>query len=262
MKWIEVKPEEVSKLATETDVILVPIGCIESHGPHMPSGADGYMAEAVAVEAAKIEKALVFPTLYMNVCCAGKPLPGVEFQLKAPTVSFPFNLMTDIIKQIAMEAARLGFPKVLCVAGHAPTRGPLVAAQSEIQEEAQALHAMGKAVPILFWTDLWALCSQTGKELGLDIEHAGGWETALTAAAVPEFVDLEMAKELPPNEDFPSTIKGLTYVHNWPKTAPNGYQGRPGDATVELGKKSLKAGAEALANLIKSLREYDISRDI
>ncbi len=57
----------------------------------MPSGADEYVAERIAVEAAKKEKSIVFPTLFLDSCSPNKSLPSVKFQLMDPFISFPPN---------------------------------------------------------------------------------------------------------------------------------------------------------------------------
>lgn len=262
MKWLELTAPQVKELVHETDVVLLPIGSIESHGPHMPSGADGYVAERIAVEAARIEKAIVFPTLFLNSCSPGKPLPGVEFELRDPFISFPPSLVSLIVRQICLEVARVGFKKVLCIGGHGPTSIPLNSLQFELQEEAQSLARMGRAVPLVFWVDVWGLCGDAGKALGLGTEHGGAWETSLTAACVPGLVDLEKARSLDPYLVPPRKVQGVHYTHNWPKEAPRGYQGRPCDATLEAGEKILKTAVERLAGMIRELKGYNVGCDI
>lgn len=262
MKWLEISAPQVAQVAQRSPVVLLPIGSIESHGPHMPSGADGYVAERIAVEAAKIEEALVFPTLFLNACSPGKPLPGVEFELNDPFISFPPSLVAAIIKQICLEVGRIGFTKVIAIGGHGPTSISLNFVQFELQEEAKALVAMGQPVPLLFWLDPWSLCIDASRTLGLGTEHGGAGETALTAAAVPELVDLNKARELEPHVSEPLRVKGLRYSHNWPKQAPGGYHGRPADATLEAGEEILNTAIGRLAGIIKQVKEYDVIRDV
>ena len=62
-KWHEMSGPEVAALAEETDVAILPIGCVEMHGPHLPMGTDILMAHHLAVQAAQREPVMVGPRI-------------------------------------------------------------------------------------------------------------------------------------------------------------------------------------------------------
>jgi len=262
MKWIEIPAPQVSKLAKELQVVLLPMGSIESHGPHMPSGVDAYTSEGLALEAAKIEKAVVLPPLFYNAESPGKTLPGSNLPYGDAFISFPPSLVKAILRQLCLEVARIGFSKMLVVAAHGPSQVSLNLLQYELQEEALALERTGEKAPIVTWLWIGSLTDEAAREVGLDTHHGGGAETALTAACAPGLVDLEMARTLAPYDPQPQTIPGLRYIHNWQRTAPYGYQGDPAAATIEKGKYILEAGAKKLAALIRRFKEYDLGKDV
>ncbi len=66
-KWHELAGPEVAALARETNVAIIPVGCVEMHGVHTPTGADGIEAEGIAELIAQREPAIIMPTLYYNI---------------------------------------------------------------------------------------------------------------------------------------------------------------------------------------------------
>ena len=66
-KWHEMSGPAVAALAEETDVAILPIGCVEMHGPHLPTGTDAIQAEGMAELIAEWESAIILPTLYLNL---------------------------------------------------------------------------------------------------------------------------------------------------------------------------------------------------
>ena len=52
LHWERMSGPEVAALAGRTNVALVPLGCMEMHGPHLPTGTDGYHALATCERAA------------------------------------------------------------------------------------------------------------------------------------------------------------------------------------------------------------------
>ncbi|MEM3615123.1 MAG: creatininase family protein [Candidatus Methanomethylicia archaeon] len=60
ISWVEVK----EALENGFDTVIVPIGSIEQHGPHLPLGTDTFISEVLAVRIAeKLSKTLVTPPI-------------------------------------------------------------------------------------------------------------------------------------------------------------------------------------------------------
>lgn len=91
-------------------VCVVPIGCLEKHGPHSPVGTDTIIATNCCIQAAELEPVVVFPTMYF-----GEKSGAGEF---AGTVIFSLETRWHIFRETCNEIYRNGFKKILFVNGH------------------------------------------------------------------------------------------------------------------------------------------------
>ena len=71
MSW-----SEFDQRRKETDTILIPTGAVEIYGPHLPMGADGIAAMAIAERVASRTGALVAPLLPLGESSALTCFPG------------------------------------------------------------------------------------------------------------------------------------------------------------------------------------------
>ena len=78
-------PEIAAALARSPRVIL-PMGSVEQHGPHLPTGTDFFAATAIALEVAGHLDALVLPLCPLGVTPMHMPYPGtVSTERYAPS---------------------------------------------------------------------------------------------------------------------------------------------------------------------------------
>ena len=62
MLWENLREEEFENVIKESKgVCIVPIGCLEKHGQHLPVGTDYIEAMTIVKAAAEIEDAVIFP---------------------------------------------------------------------------------------------------------------------------------------------------------------------------------------------------------
>jgi hypothetical protein len=62
MQWENLSTTKLMKAREETGgVCIVPIGCMEKHGTHMPAGTDIFTVRRTVIDAVKIEPAVLFP---------------------------------------------------------------------------------------------------------------------------------------------------------------------------------------------------------
>ncbi|MBQ2877239.1 MAG: creatininase family protein [Clostridia bacterium] len=111
MLWEELRQDEF-KPAVEAAgrVCLLPIGCVESHGIHLPLACDVMHVYHQCKLAAEKESAVVFPPLYFGEKSGAGEHPG--------TIIFPEILIHQILEQCCKEIYRNGFKKILIVSGH------------------------------------------------------------------------------------------------------------------------------------------------
>lgn len=91
-------------------VCVVPIGCLEKHGPHSALGTDTIIAGNICRRAAELEPVVVFPTMYFGDKTGCGEFPG--------TVIFSLETRWHIFRETCNEIYRNGFKKILFVNGH------------------------------------------------------------------------------------------------------------------------------------------------
>ena len=111
MLWENLREEEFDgALEASGCVCVVPIGCLEMHGQHLPVGTDTQTCYHIAKEAAKIEPVVVFPGQYFG------SVPGLQAYKGAIDLSLELRLR--ILEELCSEIARNGFKKILLLNGH------------------------------------------------------------------------------------------------------------------------------------------------
>lgn len=51
--WEQLRAPELKKLAEKNAVVMIPMGAVEQHGPHLPVATDTILAQWIAERAAK-----------------------------------------------------------------------------------------------------------------------------------------------------------------------------------------------------------------
>lgn len=114
-------------METSKGVCIVPIGCLEKHGPHSPLGTDTIIAGETARRAAEIEPAVVFPTMFF-----GDKSGASQFQ---GTVIFSLETRWHIFRETCNAIHRNGFKKILFINGHGGNNDMLGAFTRAMMEE-------------------------------------------------------------------------------------------------------------------------------
>ena len=111
MKWEYLREEEFSSAIEKSKgVCVLPVGCLEKHGQHLPVGTDSILATQIVNRAAEREEVCVFPTMHF-----GEKTGSGEFK---GTVIFSRELRQRILEETCNEIARNGFRKILLFNGH------------------------------------------------------------------------------------------------------------------------------------------------
>jgi creatinine amidohydrolase len=125
--WLqEITWEDVADYLKQDDIIIIPVGSTEQHGPAGPLGVDSYAAIALAEDAAKKAGVLVTPPMWFGDSPHHLDFPG--------TISLRPETLTAVIKDVVRSLARNGFKKLVIVNGH---KGANLAA---LQTACRSLH--------------------------------------------------------------------------------------------------------------------------
>jgi creatinine amidohydrolase len=207
--------------------VLVPLGALEQHGPHLPVGTDAFLAEAVCVRAAgrAARDVLVAPALWSGFSPHHMGF-GATVTLRPETL---LALLRDVVASIATWC-----DAVLVVNGHGGNRGPLTTLGLEDGP------VRGASYWELIGPELAELCGADHGSPG----HAGQMETSLMLAVAPELVRAPTAFE--PVDPANTALLAV-------ELGPSGVIGDPTAASAELGRALLDAAADALARLVDAL---------
>jgi len=233
---------EVAALDRARAVALLPVGAVEAHGPHLPLGTDGILAEAMAEAAARRLAArglipLLLPTLPYTAAPFAEAFPG--------TLSVPPAAIAAIVAGIGRALADWGVPVLAIANAHLDP-----AHLSSLHAAAEELRAEGR--PAVAFPDLtrkpWAL--RLGEEFRSGACHAGRFEGSIVLAARPDLVRDDVRCSLPEN---PSSLSrairaGLTTFAE--AGAPDAYFGAPAEATREEGEATIEVLGEILEEAV------------
>jgi creatinine amidohydrolase len=213
-------PEFRKLIKSKKPTIIIPVGSIEQHGPHLPISTDSDIVTEIASRLAKKCGFIVFPTISYGVSLEHEPL----FNL-----SLKENNLRKILDDIITSLGKNHIKKIIILNGH---HGNL-----------QVLNRIGmEGVSKLSY---WHFMKH-------EFDHAGFVETSLMLA-ISNKVKMKKAKkglitkEL--SEKEKKRISNLsTKTGGFPKVTKNGVWGDPTGATKKDGQKFL---AEIVRNLAK-----------
>lgn len=128
MLWEDLRCEQFEEaVKISKGVCVVPIGCLEKHGPHSPLGTDTIIATGIATKAAELEPVVVFPTMYFGDKSGAGEFPG--------TVIFSLETRWHIFRETCNEIHRNGFSKILFLNGHGGNKDMLGAFTRAMMKE-------------------------------------------------------------------------------------------------------------------------------
>lgn len=214
-------------------LVIVPVGALEAHGPHLPLGADQLQAEATADALAERVDALVAPTIAYGSAPGARKFPG--------TVSLSLAQLGSHAEGVLAELARSGVKRMLVLSGHAE-RGHMAA----LREAAD--HAMRGApgTRIVVLSDYDFVYELRGKESPPTDGHAGLLETSRVLAVAPDSVGPERPNVTYRHSPF---VPGSPSDADWPESVVG--DTRP--ASAELGQKVQAYVLDRLTETVRTL---------
>lgn len=247
MKWEEMTTLKLGEYAKkEKAVAIVPIGSLETHGPHLPVGTDFLIGQKIASLAAEREEVVILPSL---------PYSWVTMQIGySGAVNMKAEVLLAFWENIFDEVARNGFKKIILLNAHGGHGKILPVFMREF-----SLKDKGYTI---YWHTYY-----TSKEVGnliaklgmLPMEHADEAETSIMLYLYPELCEID---KIPPTrvekiKEFdvePATV-GFDWASDWGRM-----QHSTGDAykaTRENGEKIVNFCVDTFVELIKKIKVDD-----
>ena len=241
--------EDVAERLGRPNVVLVPTGATEQHGPHLPMDTDIRIAaefcEAAAERLSAEIAAIVVPPFPFGISEHHMSFPG--------TLTVRAETFIAVVSEVAESLVRHGFGRFILVNGHGGNTGAMQVVAQKLRLEAGASH--------VYYFDEWALAADAfegvRESLPGGANHACEYETSLYMCVAPERVRFDRAvREMPP----PLVDGGLADLflsgpYSWVQGRDLSKSGVEGDPTVASADKGNTLFEAAVSNLAALARE-------
>lgn len=246
MTWPEIRDAMDAGATT----VIIPVGAVEQHGPHLALGTDALMGEIDAVELARrLGNALVAPVIRPGISPHHLSFSG--------TLSLRKETLVMVLEDYVASYIRHGFRKMLFFCSHG----------GNYDAVGETVERMRKAYPDCYFypepdlLELLGTMNGVGSCDGIGPEavgaHAGDSEASQMLAYFPELVRMERAKAgfLAP---FDSAAKKRLFEGGTRSLSEIGVIGDPREATAERGRRYVAATVKLLE---KTIRDCDAAAE-
>ena len=271
-RWLYVTSEELPRLREAScDTCIIPMGCVEKHGLHMPLGTDILQASRLAYLASQLEPVAVFPDFTFG------DVPEGWDGMPAGSVTVPMDMEMDLLEQLCQQIARWGFKKIIVYNGHGGNQSWLAAFLRKLENKPHDFVLMNvfircsvakrllekratdgaKSLPELTQED-WAVLERFASDDIVD-GHAGFDEAAYILGIAPETVKLDrlgIESGLSRNLTAKYREAGVQIRDGgWGINFPNAYSATdPVGVNERIGRAALQLEAQRLAETVRLIK--------
>jgi len=240
-QWIRTTEHSLPKLREAAQgVALLPLGSIESHGPHAPIGSDPLTVEHLLTLVAQQETVAILPVLPYSFVASATRLLGA--------IHIDSLLLIQFVENICDELHRNGFGKIIVLHGHGGNPALHATLCKRVLERAKP-YAVYSIAPLPDMAEFIKGVVES-KHTG----HACEFETSLNLASVPELVHLEYleGRDFKPQACFEAggVLTPVDWTARWPEMAV----GEPLKATREKGEKLFAEWARRVVEIIRKVK--------
>jgi len=228
--------------------VLIPVGAIEQHGPHLPVEMDIYAAERVSTAAAReFDDVLVAPSIPWGLSHAHVELGG--------TISLTPTTMLALANDVTETLLRSGFRRQAWINGHHGNK-PILGL---VMYEAKRKH--GLSIGTITYYDLAAAEFAEARTSAVGGSgHACEFETSLLSHLAPGMVGDPQGIRRPIEARTPRDFRDLTDAgqtaigYTFAERFPEGIMGDPTVATAETGARIWEAAVQGIVEFLADFR--------
>ncbi|HEX6645645.1 MAG TPA: creatininase family protein [Nitrososphaeraceae archaeon] len=225
---------DLEKWKKKSNQIIIPIGSLEQHGPHLPVSTDSIIIEYLAKNIAEKIQSLYIPAITFGISFEHEPLFNI---------SLSNNTFSNLIGDICVSLAKYGMNNIILLNGHHGNMGSLYYISQIIS------HKIPSDARLNF-INYWNLMN--------DFDHAGEIETSLLLAINAKLVNMKVArantKEIGGSKVAYTSLTSIP--GSFPKITGNGVWGDPTKASIIKGRSLLSDLILKLEQILIEFREF------
>ena len=256
-EWTEMTWADLTAPDRARWIAVLPLAATEQHGPHLPLGVDGFIAEAYL---ARVRK-LLPPDLPVSF------LPLQRIGQSDEHIAYPGTLTLSaatVIRawtEIGESVARAGLRKLVMVTSH----GGNVSAMEIVARDLRV--RLGMLVVTVGWHRFGYPDDTFDAEERRHGIHGGDIETSLMLAGRRDAVNMLAAPEAKPTtvamaQEFKwlGAFRPAGFGWMTQDLHPSGAVGDASRASVEKGEAALAHGANGFVELLREVDRFDLKR--
>lgn len=246
----ELTSVETRELLPSIDLVLIPLGAHEQHGPNSVVATDTISADALCRAAASLigPSVAVAPAIPWGISWHHMRFPG--------TITLRSATLIAVLEDIVGSLRAHGLARFLIVNGHGGNNAVLTAAIEQIKHESD--------VPLIASIFGYALIAEQARQLlpAAAIGHGGADEAAVVMSVAPHLARTHaaVAPDFSGIQTESSRLLG-TYGgvlgRRFEDVTRNGVTGDASAATAEMGEQILAGAAQRLAEIIAVIVRED-----
>jgi len=232
------------------DSTIVVFGSCESHGDHLPLGADTFVPVEIARRAAtELTRTLVVPAVPYGT--------SIHYNGYPMSVTLRFETTIALAEDILTSLIDGGIKHIVILNGHDGNIPALEIAARKVKDKC-------KEVALVYLPAWWRI---TGAKMADIFEvwsglgHGGEGETSIVMAVRPELVSMERAICQMPH-DVIRLSEYADIIWDIKEITTTGATGDPTKASVAKGERMLATVVQHLVNLVRELEKTNWNYDL
>lgn len=237
-------------------VVILPLGAIEQHGPHLAVSTDTDIVTMVAMGA---EEQLSGEVLLCPTLSFGSSHHHLSF---GGTLSLSPTLYTQVVVDLVGSLLQNGFRRIVLLNGHGGNITPVKQALAVLNAD-NALSREANIVLATYWELAGAAFAGKPPMESPALSHACEYETSLMLHLIPSkvFMDKVQRAERPASNGYTGweddePYRGVTIFKGTEYISSNGSSGEPQFATAEKGAHLYREAVGALVKFLKAFATW------
>ncbi len=239
MRLYNITMTELKRNIKKHPIVIVPLGSLEEHGPHLPLGTDTIQVEEILRIVEKETNVFIAPAINYGVCRSTEQHIG--------TVGISPTTLRLLTKDLLGALMNQGFKAIFFISGHA---GKLHS--FSVIEACEEFLKDNHNVRIFYFSELELISNDVFSFIETSYDsHAGEIETSRMLYINPSLVKGDFKKLAPDRPNFPQGEILKDKVGHW----KSGIWGDPTKAEKGKGEKSLYLSAKKIIEIINTIQK-------